>query len=123
MLRMTYNFTDQDRALFEFLTGKIEEVAKAMNPERFASAKVPTDYNIVPYQTTHNTGGTIMGKSPDTSVVNSYLQHWDAENLFVVGAGNFTHNGGCNPTGTVGALGFRCAEGILKYSKKGGKLA
>ena len=122
LLRMTYNFTDQDRALFEFLTGKIEEVAKAMNPESFASAKAPKDYNIVPYQTTHNTGGTIMGKSPENSVVNSYLQHWDAENLFVVGAGNFTHNGGCNPTGTVGALGFRCAEGILKYSKKGGKL-
>ena len=43
-------------------------------------------------------------------------------NLFVVGAGNFPHNGGCNPTGTVGALGYRCAEGILKYSKKGGSL-
>ena len=68
------------------------------------------------------TGGTITGKSPEDSVVNSYLQHWDAENLFVVGAGNFPHNGGCNPTGTVGALGYRCAEGILKYSKKGGSL-
>lgn len=55
-------------------------------------------------------------------MVNSYLQHWDAENLFVVGAGNFPHNGGCNPTGTAGALGFRCAEGILKYARKGGIL-
>ncbi|MBW9235342.1 GMC family oxidoreductase, partial [Leptospira santarosai] len=40
----------------------------------------------------HNTGGTIMGSSPENSVVNNYLQHWDAENLFVVGAGNFPHN-------------------------------
>ena len=24
-----------------------------------------------------------MGKSPEDSVVNAYLQHWDAENLFV----------------------------------------
>ena len=122
LLRMTYNFTDQDRALFDYITKKIEEVAKAMNPKAMASKPSPKDYSIVPYQTTHNTGGTITGKSPEDSVVNSYLQHWDAENLFVVGAGNFPHNGGCNPTGTVGALGYRCAEGILKYSKKGGSL-
>ena len=123
LLRMTYNFTDQDRALFAFITGKIEEAARAMNPKGMVSKPNAKDYNIVPYQTTHNTGGTLMGESPDDSVVNSYLQHWDADNLFVVGAGNFPHNGGCNPTGTVGALSFRCAEGVLKYAEKGGKLA
>lgn len=122
LLRMTYNFTDQDRALNAFISGKIEGIIKAMSPEAVAVSPAITNYNIVPYQSTHNTGGTVMGKSPDNSVVNSYLQHWDAENLFVVGAGNFPHNGGCNPTGTVGALGFRCAEGIINYSKKGGRL-
>lgn len=122
LLRMTYNFTDQDRALFAFVARKIEDIARAMNPKAVTSKPNAKDYNIVPYQTTHTTGGTITGTSPDNSVVNSYLQHWDAENLFVVGAGNFPHNGGCNPTGTVGALGYRCAEGILKYAKKGGSL-
>ena len=122
LLRMTYNFTGQDRALFRFISGKIRELARAMNPRAMAEKPSPEDYNIVPYQTTHNTGGTLTGKSPEDSVVNSYLQHWDAENLFVVGAGNFPHNGGCNPTGTAGALGFRCAEGILKYARKGGIL-
>lgn len=123
LLRMTYNFTAQDKALFAFINKKCEEIAKAMNPVAVAPKGALGDYNIVPYQTTHNTGGTIMGKSPGDSVVNSYLQHWDAENLFAVGAGNFPHNGGSNPTGTVGALGFRCAEGIIKYAKgKGGML-
>ncbi len=122
MLRMTYNFTDQDKALYTFLNGKIAKIVKAMGTESVASKGMISNYNIVPYQTTHNTGGTTMGKSPENSVVNSYMQHWDAENLFVVGAGNFTHNGGCNPTGTVGALAFRCAEGIIEYSKKGGML-
>ncbi|MFP3361914.1 GMC oxidoreductase, partial [Planococcus sp. SIMBA_143] len=56
-----------------------------------------SEYDIVPYQTTQNTGGTIMGGDPATSVVNNYLQHCDMENLFVVGAGNFAHNGGYNP--------------------------
>lgn len=122
LLRVTYNFTDQDRALFTFITKKIEEVGKVMKPKAMTSKKDVRDYNIVPYQTTHITGGTVTGKSPADSVVNSYMQHWDMENLFVVGAGNFPHNGGCNPTGTVGALGYRCAEGILKYAKKGGSL-
>ncbi len=122
LLRMTYNFTEQDRALFDFISGKIQEIVKAMNPEAVSVKPNAKDYNIVPYQTTHNTGGAITGKSPADSVVNSYLQHWDAENLFVVGACNFTHNGGCNPTGTVGALGYRCIDGIIRYSKKGGML-
>ncbi|HET7380881.1 MAG TPA: GMC oxidoreductase [Gaiellales bacterium] len=74
------------------------------------------------YQSTHNTGGTIMGADPSTSVVNNYLQMWDAKNVFVVGASNFPQNAGFNPTGTVGGLAYRAAEGILKYHKSGGSL-
>ena len=46
----------------------------------------------MPYQTTHNTGGAIMGTDPKTSVVNRYLQSWDVPNLFVMGAGAFPQN-------------------------------
>ncbi len=123
LLRMTYNFTDQDRAVNAFLTEKMAEIVKAMGAETVVPGALLKDYSIIPYQSTHNTGGTIMGTNPGNSVVNTYLQHWDAENLFVVGAGNFTHNSGRNPTATVGALGYRCAEGVLAYSKKGGSLA
>ncbi|MFC0525932.1 GMC family oxidoreductase [Pontibacillus salicampi] len=122
LLRMTYNFTDQDRKLHQFMTKKTAEISEKMG----ASKTVPTptlgDYSIVPYQTTHNTGGAIMGKDPEDSVVNNYLQHWQAENLFVVGASAFAHNGGVNPTDTVGALAYRAAEGIKKYREKGGSL-
>ncbi|GIN90288.1 GMC family oxidoreductase [Siminovitchia terrae] len=122
LLQMTYNFTDQDRALHKFATEKSAELIKDMGAKEVVPTNVLTDYDIVPYQTTHNTGGTTMGADPAISVVNNYLQHWDADNLFVVGAGNFAHNSGYNPTGTVGALAYRCAEGIVKYSKKGGSL-
>lgn len=123
LLKMTYNFTDQDKALFKFITQKNEEIAKAMNPKSILSAPLITDYSVIPYQSTHNTGGTVMGSDPKNSVVNNYLQHWDMQNLFVVGASNFAHNSGYNPTGTAGALAYRCAEGIIKYHKKGGSLA
>ncbi len=122
LLRMTYNFTDQDRALFRFITSKTEAIVRAMGAKSVSSKPDSRNYNIVPYQTTHNTGGTIMGAEPGGSVVNTYAQHWDMDNLFVIGAGNFPHNSGRNPTGTVGALSYRCAEGIIKYGSKGGSL-
>ena len=122
LVQMTYNFTDQDRALHAYISEKAAEIMKEMGAKTVEGRSPITDYDIVTYQTTHNTGGTVMGSSPENSVVNTYLQHWDAENLFVVGAGNFAHNGGYNPTGTVGALAYRCAEGIINYSKSGGSL-
>ncbi|MBU9672434.1 GMC family oxidoreductase [Planococcus sp. CP5-4] len=122
LLQLTYNFTDQDRALHKYLTERTVEIMQEMGAKTVVGRAPISDYDIVPYQTTHNTGGTIMGGDPATSVVNNYLQHWDMENLFVVGAGNFAHNGGYNPTGTVGALAYRCAEGVIKYSQEGGSL-
>ncbi|MFF2752428.1 GMC family oxidoreductase [Psychrobacillus sp. NPDC058041] len=122
LLQLTYNFTEQDRKLHEYITKRTAEIMKDMGAKKVEAGSPITNYDIVPYQSTHNTGGTIMGASPDNSVVNNYLQHWDAENLFVVGAGNFAHNGGYNPTATVGALAYRAAEGIVKYRKSGGSL-
>jgi gluconate 2-dehydrogenase alpha chain len=70
------------------------------------------DYSIVPYQTTHNTGGTIMGTDPNTSVVNRYCQVWDQHNVFVFGAGLFPQNLGYNPTGTLLGLAYWALEHI-----------
>jgi gluconate 2-dehydrogenase alpha chain len=78
---------------------------------------------VVPYQSTHNTGGAIMGTDPATSALNKYLQSWDMPNLFVTGASGFPHNSGYNPTGPVGALAFMMADTIRnKYLKNPGSL-
>lgn len=122
LLQLTYNFTKQDIALHKFISEKSAEIMKEMGAKTVVGREAIDQYDIVPYQTTHNTGGTVMSLSPEEGVVNNYLQHWNADNLFVVGAGNFAHNGGYNPTGTVGALAYRAAEGIIKYSKSGGSL-
>ena len=70
------------------------------------------DYSLVPYQSTHNTGGAIMGTSPKDSAVNRYMQSWDVPNVFVVGASAFPHNSAYNPTGPVGALAYWTADAI-----------
>ncbi len=71
-----------------------------------------------PYQTTHNTGGTIMGADPATSVVSPHLQCWDASNLFICGASVYPQNSGYNPTGPVGALGLRLGDDLVSYLQR-----
>ncbi|QAY68066.1 GMC family oxidoreductase [Paenibacillus protaetiae] len=122
LIRMTFDFEEQDRELVKFLSGKTDAIMKAMNATKVDTASEIKTYNIVPYQSTHNTGGAVMGDDPSISTVNNYLQMWDAENVFVVGASAFAHNSGYNPTATVGALAYRAAEGIMKYMEKGGSL-
>ena len=123
LLRLTYDFTEQDKNLYNYIGKITDKIMKEMGPAKINDRQQLEHYDIVPYQTTHNTGGVIMGAEPETSAVNNYMQMWDAENVFVIGASAFPHNGGYNPTGTVGALAYRAAEGIIKYSKEGGLLA
>ncbi|KIH71490.1 GMC family oxidoreductase [Salinicoccus roseus] len=122
LVQLTYNFKDQDRARHKYLAERSAEVLEEMGASEVVQSSELGDYSIVPYQSTHNTGGTIMGDDPEVSVVNNWLQHWDRDNLFVVGAGNFVHNGGYNPTATVGALAYRCAEGVIRFAEEGGRL-
>ena len=123
MLRLTFDFHKNDYKMSDYLTGKAEGIAKAMRPRSISVKKRKPPYSIIPYQTTHNTGGAVMGDDPRTSVVNRYLQSWDVPNVFVVGSCNFPQNAGYNPTGTVGALAFWAADAIRKmYLKHPGPL-
>jgi gluconate 2-dehydrogenase alpha chain len=104
-------------------TGRTHEIARAIGPQRIDVDRRTGPYSIVPYQTTHNTGGAAMGADPATSVVNKCLQSWDVPNLFVVGASAFPQNAGYNPSGTVGALAYLCAGAIRsRYLAKPGPL-
>ncbi len=122
LVRITFDFEDQDRQLTKFLAEKCEAILKEMGADHIDTNKELGPYNVAEYQSTHNTGGVIMGADPETSAVNNYSQMWDVDNLFVVGASSFPQNAGYNPTGTVGALSYRAAEGILEYFEKGGQL-
>lgn len=124
LLRMTYNFVENDHRISEYCMGKAVEIAKAMNPTIMADPRIRRgDYDIAPYQSTHNAGGTIMGTDPKTSVVNRYMQAWDAHNLFIMGASTFPQQVATNPTGPLGALTYWAAEAIkTSYVKAPGPL-
>ena len=123
LMRMTFDFRDNEHKMSDFLTQKTAEIAKAMKPREISTKPRKGSYDIKPYQTTHNTGGAIMGSNPQESVLNRYLQHWDVSNLFVMGSSAFPQNPGYNPTGTVGALAYWAAHAIrTQYLKKPGPL-
>ena len=123
LMRMTFDYTDNEHKMSDFLTQKTADIAQAMKAREIRANPRKGPYDIAPYQTTHNTGGAIMGSNPQDSVVNRYLQHWDVSNLFVMGSCAFPQNPGYNPTGTVGALAYWAANAIrTKYLKNPGPL-
>lgn len=114
LLRITYDYTKQDKKLNEFGIEKCKEVMEEMGADHIDVDDVPDKFDHS-YTGGHYGGGVIMGKDSDTSALNNYLQMWDAENVFVVGASAFPHFGNYNPTETVCALAYRAADGMLQY--------
>jgi len=113
LLRMTFDFPENDLKMSAFLTDKAAQIGRAMGGRQVAAAPRRAPYTITQYQSTHNTGGTVMGSDPSTSAVNPFLQSWDVSNVFVIGASNFPQNASYNPTDTVGALAYRAADAIV----------
>lgn len=69
----------------------------------------------------HECGGVRMGNDPTKSVLNSYNQMWDADNVFVTDPSCFVSGGTCGPTLTAMALTVRACEYIANnYGKSGG---
>ncbi|MGE5505597.1 MAG: GMC oxidoreductase, partial [Actinomycetota bacterium] len=123
LLRLTFDYGENELRMSDHLTMQAERIVKAMKPAHVSINKATRPYSIVPYQTTHNTGGAIMGSDPRTSAVNKYLQSWDVPNVFVLGASAFPQNAGYNPTGTVGALTYLAVDAIKsQYLKHPGPL-
>jgi gluconate 2-dehydrogenase alpha chain len=124
LVRQTYNYRDNDYKMSAYITGKAAEIAKASGAKIVANPQPRTgNFGATNGQATHHTGGAIMGADPKSSVVNRYLQNWEASNLFVVGGSAYPQNAGHNPTGTVGALAYWSAHAITtQYLKSPGPL-
>jgi gluconate 2-dehydrogenase alpha chain len=119
LLRMTFDWPDNELRMCDYLSKQVTALARTSGASllgRPDSTQRPFDVRF--YQTTHVTGGTIMGADPGTSVVSPHLQHWDAHNLFVVGASLYPHNSSFNPTGPLAALALRLGDDLVRYVHK-----
>jgi gluconate 2-dehydrogenase alpha chain len=123
LLRMTFDFPRNDLKMAAYVTAKAVEIGKAMGARQVAGNPRKAPYTVMQYQSTHNTGGAVMGDNPKTSVVNRYLQSWDVPNVFVIGASAYPQNASWNPTGTLGALTYWAIDALKnKYLKNPGRL-
>ncbi len=113
LLRLTLDWNDNEHKIHNFISSKIEGIAKRMPIKSYLIAPPLRRYDATSYKSTHIQGGTIMGASPENSVVNTNNQHWQVPNLYVLGASTFPQNPSGNPTLTVLAQTLRAAKALI----------
>jgi gluconate 2-dehydrogenase alpha chain len=123
LLRMTFDFPENDIRMSQYIADKVVEIGRAMGGKTIVRGGTKRPYTTTVYQSTHNAGGAVMGDDPKTSVVNRYLQCWDVPNVFSLGGAAFPQNGTYNYSITIGALTFWALDAIKnKYLKSPGPL-
>jgi gluconate 2-dehydrogenase alpha chain len=117
--RLTYDWRrPNEQKAVAFIADRLEEIARAMGAAHIWRAPL-SGGGPGP----HTQGGTRMGNDPKTSVVNKYSQSWDSPNLFVVGSSTNPSMSGFNPTLTIEAVAYMCADAIVtRYRKSPGPL-
>ena len=123
LLRMTFDFPDNDIRMSQHIADEVVEIGRAMGGKTVVRGGTQRPYTTTVYQSTHNCGGAVMGDDPKTSVVNRYLQCWDVPNVFSIGGSAFPQNGTYNYSVTIGALTYWALDAIKnKYLKSPGPL-
>lgn len=120
VLRFHYNWTDHERNQSKHMHETFEEIFDSMGAITLGSKPgADSDYGLAaPGRIIHEVGTTRMGSDPKTSVVNSFNQLHDANNVFVVDGGPFVSQADKNPTWTILALSMRASEYIVDQLKK-----
>lgn len=117
LLRMTFDWKQNELKLQQFLRGKVLDIVKELNPDSYTEnfLKPDSHWDTTAYVSTHNVGGAVMGATPRDSAINRYLQSWDVHNVFVPGGNAFPQNFQSNPTGMIGALTYFSVRQIVDH--------
>jgi choline dehydrogenase-like flavoprotein len=108
--RVSYEWTDNDRALSAAARDKAVEMMSASGARK---VRVGLNYGA------HAMGTCRMGDDPRTSVVNSFGQSHDVSNLFICDTSVFITSSGVNPTLTAMAIADRSAAYIASIARNG----
>lgn len=107
--RITHSFSDVDYRIANFVMDKEEQLLKeagAIKTWRGGNGKGGVG--------DHQNGTCRMGNDSKSSVVNSYCQSHDIDNLFVTDGSVLVTDAGFNPSLTIQAIAFRAADYIKK---------
>ena len=72
-----------------------------------------------PGEIIHEVGGVCMGDDPSRSVLNSFCQSWEVDNLFVTDGGCFLSNADKNPTLSIMAIAWRATDYLVDELQRG----
>jgi choline dehydrogenase-like flavoprotein len=99
----------------EWAKTRLPQILEGLPVERveFADRPNPTEAHVI--------GGTVMGRNPDDSVVDSDLIHHKVRNLVILGSGVFPSCAPANPTLTLSALALRSAARLLRSAAYGAR--
>ncbi|ATR22174.1 Gluconate 2-dehydrogenase alpha chain [Roseomonas mucosa] len=125
LLRITFDWKENELKLQRFLRERVLEITKELNPDSFTESflKMDSHWDTRPYISTHNVGGAVAGETPVDSAINRYLQSWDVHNVFVPGGNAFPQNFQGNPTSMIGAMTYWSVKAITEqYLKNPGPL-
>jgi gluconate 2-dehydrogenase alpha chain len=112
LMRLTIDWTGNERRMVEWITPKAVEIARAMGAVEITPFAGLRRYDATRYQGTHIQGGAIMGADAAHSVVDTKMRHWQVRNLWILGASAWPQNPSVNPTLTALALVLRAAESV-----------
>jgi choline dehydrogenase-like flavoprotein len=113
-LRIHCTHCDNDRKVYEDFYERAQELFHAAGGEMTAGKP----YMGVPGSLIHEVGTCRMGADPKTSVLNSFCQTHDVNNLFVFGGGCFVSTGDKHPTLTMLALTARGCDYLIEQARK-----
>jgi gluconate 2-dehydrogenase alpha chain len=123
LIRLTLDWTDHERAQTDLAIKTGSAIARAMGAKVGETRGVGKKYAVTFYQSTHIQGGTIVGGSPESSVLNPWMQHWQMPNLWMTGGSTFPQSASGNPTLTIIAMTYRAADALIdRYLKHPDKL-
>jgi gluconate 2-dehydrogenase alpha chain len=118
LIRLTLDWTDHERAQTDLAIKVGSDIARAMGAKVGETRGVGKKYSVTFYQSTHIQGGTIVGASPESSVLNPFMQHWQMPNLWMTGGSTFPQSASGNPTLTIIAMTYRAADALIdRYLK------
>jgi choline dehydrogenase-like flavoprotein len=113
--RITHTNHPNDVVLGNWQVNKNMEILEAAG----ASKILPVYFEQTIGNACHQHGTARMGNDPATSVLDKWGRAHDVDNLYVLDGSGFPTGPGVNPTLTIMANAWRCAEHIAEFVAKG----
>jgi choline dehydrogenase-like flavoprotein len=114
VLRIHCTHCDNDRKVYEDFYQRAQELFHAAGGEITPGKP----HMGVPGSLIHEVGSCRMGADSKTSVLNSFCQTHDINNLFVFGGSCFVSTGDKHPTLTMLALTARGCDYVVEQARK-----